>query len=124
MPQADSRKLEYGPVFSWAREHAGLIYTSGHAAVDVDTNVLSPGKLVDEARLALQNLERTLKAAGSSMDKVVRVTVYLTDMTEYAAFNEVYARFFPGKHPPARTCVEVRRLPYNFRVEIDAIAHR
>jgi 2-iminobutanoate/2-iminopropanoate deaminase len=123
MSQPDSRQLEHGPVFSWYRDHAGLIFTSGHAAVDVESHGFNTGTLVEEAKSTLENLRRTLESSGSSMDKVLKVTVYLTDMGDYAAFNEVYAAFFPGPKPPARTCVEVNRLPYNFRVEIEAIAH-
>ena len=122
----DSSGLEHGPVFSWSRAHDGLISTSGLAAVDVDSLGRRHGDLLDETRATLRNLERTLKAAGSGLDKVLKVTVYLTDMGQYAAFNRVYREFFPaGEHAlaPARTCVEVRRLPYNFKVEIEAVAH-
>ncbi len=121
----DSSGLADGPVFSWYRDHNGMIYTSGHAAVDVDTLALTHGTLVEETRAALKNLKRTLAAAGSSMTKVVKITAYLTDMNQYAAFNRVYREFFPesaGK-APARTCVEVRRLPFNFKVELEATAH-
>lgn len=115
--------LESAPVFSWYRDHNGLIYTSGHAAVDVDSFHIDRGDLLSETQATLENLKRTLEAAGSSLAKVLKVTVYLTDMSAYAAFNSVYARYFPGERPPARTCVEVSRLPFNFRVEIEAIAH-
>jgi 2-iminobutanoate/2-iminopropanoate deaminase len=122
-PSTDTSKLEHGPVFSWHRSHDGLIYTSGHAAVDVDDLALRPGDFRHEARMTLENLRRTLERAGSAMEKVVKVTAYFTDMNDFPAFNQIYAEFFPGKAPPARTCVEVRRLPYNFKVEIEAIAH-
>lgn len=117
-----SVKLEHGPIFSWHRTHAGLIFTSGHAAVDVEKLSLAPGSFADECRSALGNLARTLASAGSNMDNVLQVTVYLTDMTRFPMFNQIYAEFFPGDEPPARTCVEVRRLPYHFQVEIQAIA--
>ncbi len=83
---------------------------------------MSPGTLAQETRLTLENLARTLTAAGSSMSQVLKVTAYLTDMANFKEFNAVYAEFFAGENPPARTCVEVTRLPYNFRVEIDVIA--
>lgn len=118
-----STNLEHGPVFSWSRTHEGLILTSGHAAVDVDDLGLSPGTFDHEARATLENLSRTLARAGSGMNKVLSVTVYLTDMHHFPRFNQIYAEFFPGKNPPARTCVEVRRLPYNFQVEVQAVAH-
>lgn len=122
-PTPDSKRLEYGPIFSWSRSHDGMIFTSGHAAVDVDSLESKPGSFEQEARMTLENLQRTLEKAGSSLDKVLKVTVYLTDMGDYAKLNDVYSAFFPGGNVPARTCVEVSRLPYNFRVEVEAIAH-
>ncbi len=123
MSNPDSKRLDHGPIFEWSRSHDGLIFTSGHAAVDVDTLAMQPGTFEDEARMALSNLRRTLEKAGSSLEKTLKVTVYLTDMSDYARLNVVYAEFFPAKSVPARTCVEVTRLPYNFRVEVEAVAH-
>ena len=117
-----SRGLEHGPIFSWHRRHGGLLFTAGHAAVDVDDLTLRPGTFEQEARATLENLARTLRAAGSNMENVLMVTVYMTDMANFTRFNQVYAEFFPGDDPPARTCVEVRRLPYHFQVEIQAVA--
>ncbi len=116
-------QLEHGPIFSWYRDYNGLIFTSGHAAVDVDTLSISLGDLVAETHATLSNLRRTLEKAGSSLDKVLKITAYITDMSQFAAFNRAYAKFFPGPRVPARTCVEVSRLPFNFKVEIEAIAH-
>jgi 2-iminobutanoate/2-iminopropanoate deaminase len=118
-----AKRIDYGPVFSWYRTHEGLIYTAGHAAVDVDTLVADPGTFEHEAKMTLDNLRRTLERAGSALDKVLKVTVYMTDMSDYARLNEVYSKFFPSDKIPARTCVEVSRLPYNFRIEVDAVAH-
>lgn len=123
MAPAPSSVLPHGPVFSWYRDHAGLIYTAGHASVDLESGDITTGDLAAEARASLDNLQRTLERAGSSLDRVLKVTVYLTDMGDYRAFNDVYAQYFRGDRPPARTCVEVRRLPYNFRIEIDAVAY-
>lgn len=109
-------------MFSWHRRHGGLVFTSGHAAVDVDDVSLRPGDFDHEVRTTLENLGRTLKSAGSSLEQVLMVTVYLTDMSKFPRFNQVYAKFFPSEQPPARTCVEVRRLPYHFQVEIQAVA--
>lgn len=120
---ASTQSLEHGPVFSWYRDHAGWIYTSGHAAVDVDELSLDPGSFEHEARMALSNLRRTLERAGASLDKVVKVTAYFTDLNDFPRFNQIYAEFFGSTTPPARTCVEVRRLPYNFKLEIEAVAH-
>ena len=116
-------KLEHGPTFSWYRDHNGLIFTSGHASVEVDSLNITLGDLASETTATLNNLKRTLERAGSQLDNVLKVTAYITDMNQFAVFNAVYARFFPGPRVPARTCVEVSRLPFNFKVEIEAIAH-
>lgn len=116
-------QLEHGPIFSWYRDHNGFIFTSGHASVDVDTLGITLGDLVTETVATLTNLRRTLEKAGSSLDKVLKITAYITDMSQFAAFNAAYAKFFPGPKVPARTCVEVSRLPFNFKVEIEAIAY-
>lgn len=117
-------QLEHGPIFSWHRDHNGFIFTSGHAAVDVETNAITLGDLASETTATLNNLRRTLEKAGSGLDRVIKVTAYITDMNQFAVFNSVYAKFFPANsNVPARTCVEVSRLPFNFQVEIDAIAH-
>lgn len=115
-------QLDHGPTFSWYRDHNGFIFTSGHASVDVDTHAVSHGDIVSETHATLSNLRRTLERAGSGLDKVLKITAYITDMGQFAAFNKVYAQFFAGPNVPARTCVEVARLPYNFKVEIEAIA--
>ena len=90
-------------MFSWQRSHDGLIYTSGHAAVNIDDYKRVRGSFEDEVRVTLENLQRTLERAGSGLDKVLKVTAYLTDMQHFPVFNTVYARFFPGETPPART---------------------
>jgi 2-iminobutanoate/2-iminopropanoate deaminase len=119
-PAAKSR--EHSPIFSWHKSHSGLIFTSGHAAVDIDKLTRQHGDVLFEARVALENLERTLERAGSGLDKVIKVTVYLTDMAYYEDFNRLYAEFFTGDSPPARTCVAVKSLPFNFKIEIEAVA--
>lgn len=118
-----TRSLEHGPIFTWAKTHEGWIHTSGHAAVAVDNLEFGLGDFAHEARLTLENLKRTLDKAGSGLDKVVKVTVYMTDLGNFRRFNQVYAEFFDVEQPPARTCVEVRRLPYGFKLEVEAIAH-
>ncbi len=116
-------QLDHAPTFSWHRDHNGFIYTSGHASVDVDSLAITHGDIASETHATLSNLRRTLERAGSGLDKVLKITAYITDMGQYAAFNKVYAQYFPGPKVPARTCVEVVRLPFNFKVEIEAIAH-
>jgi len=117
-----SKSPEHAPIFAWQRSHEGLIFTSGHAAVDIDKLTRQHGDILYEARVALENLKRTLERAGSGLDKVIKVTVYLTDMGYYEQFNRLYSEFFTGDSPPARTCVEVSRLPFNFKIEIEAVA--
>lgn len=118
-----STELEHGPVFSWYRSHGGLVFTSGHAAVDVDDLSRAHVVFEQEVRLTLNNLRRTLEQAGSSMDKVLKITAYLRDMNRYSIFNKIYESYFPGDDPPARTCVQVQGLPFGFQIEIEAVAH-
>ncbi len=122
MPGPSTRTLEHGPVFSWSKQHDGLIYTSGHAAVTVDDLKFQRGPFEAEATATLQNLARTLEKAGSSLADVIKVTVYMTDLSQFPQFNQVYAEFFDVNDPPARTCVEVRRLPYDFQLEVEVVA--
>ncbi len=98
-----------------------LIFVSGQIALDPETGELVPGGIEEQTERVLQNLRAILEAAGSSLEKVVKTTVYLTDLHDFSKMNEVYARYFPGEKP-ARATVEVSRLPRNARIEMDAIA--
>lgn len=109
-----------GP-YSQAIRANGFIFVSGQIPVNPATQQIVEGGVVKQTEQVLTNLEAILKAAGSGMDKVVRTGVFLKDMSEFAAMNDVYARFFP-QPAPARSTVEVARLPKDVRVEIDAIA--
>jgi 2-iminobutanoate/2-iminopropanoate deaminase len=109
-----------GP-YSQAIRANGFVFVSGQIPVDPTTQKIVEGSVALQTEQALINLEAILQAAGSSLDKVVRTTVYLKDMGEFAAMNDVYERFFP-QDAPARSTVEVARLPKDVRVEIDAIA--
>mgnify|MGYP000850242148 FL=1 len=122
-PRPSNSKLEHGPIFSWYRDHNGFIFTSGHASVDIEGLGITLGDLASETHATLTNLRRTLEKAGSGLEKVLKVTAYITDMSQFAVFNSIYGKFFPGPRVPARTCVEVSRLPFNFKVEIEAVAH-
>lgn len=122
MSHPSTRSLEYGPIFAWSKQHGGLIYTSGHAAVGVENLQFTYGDFVHEARATFQNLQRTLETAGSSLEKVIKVTCYMTDLGNFGLFNQVYTEFFDVEAPPVRTCVEVRRLPYDFKLEVEVIA--
>jgi 2-iminobutanoate/2-iminopropanoate deaminase len=99
----------------------GWVWTSGQVALDPQSASMTGADAAAQADRALRNIEAILAAAGSSLEGVVRVTVYLTDMNDFAAVNKVYARYFPSAHP-ARSCVEVARLPLGALVEIDALA--
>ena len=99
----------------------GFLFLSGQVALDPASGQVVPGDIRAQTERVLKNLEAVLAAAGSSMEGVVKTTVYLTDLGDFAAMNEVYARFFP-QAPPARATVEVRRLPKDAKVEIDLIA--
>ena len=109
-----------GP-FSQAIRATGLVFVSGQVAMDPSSGDLIDGDAGIQTERVLINLASILAAAGSSLDRVVRCSVFLTDLADFARMNEVYARHFTSA-PPARTTVEVSRLPLNARVEIDAIA--
>ena len=118
--QTDRAAVLGGP-YSQAVIHNGLIYLSGQGPIDPQTNEVTLGTVEQEAELSLENIRIILEEAGSSLDKVLQVTVFLLDMKEYGRFNEVYRRYFQT-HLPARTCVQAGKLPFGVRVEIDAIA--
>jgi 2-iminobutanoate/2-iminopropanoate deaminase len=109
-----------GP-YSQAIRANGFLFISGQIPVNPATQKLVEGGVAAQTEQVLHNLEAILKAAGSSLDKVVRTGVFLKDIGEFAAMNDVYERFFP-QSAPARSTVEVTRLPKDVRVEIDAIA--
>jgi 2-iminobutanoate/2-iminopropanoate deaminase len=109
-----------GP-YSQAIRAAGLIFTSGQIAIDPATAQIVGGDVSAQTERVLQNLAAILRASGSGIEKVVRCTVFLKNMGDFAAMNEVYGRHFK-QSPPARSTVEVARLPKDVLVEIDAIA--
>ena len=109
-----------GP-YSQAIVHGGLVYTAGQVALDPATMELVAAGVAEQADRALANLAAVLAEAGSGLDRVIKTTVYLVDMADFGAMNEVYARHF-GNHRPARSTVAVAGLPKGARVEIDVIA--
>ncbi len=109
-----------GP-YSQAISIHGFVFLSGQIPLDPATGQIVAGGIEEQTQRVLQNLVSVLEAAGSSLSEVVKTTVYLKDMAEFAAMNEVYGRFFTDI-PPARATVEVARLPKDVRVEIDCIA--
>lgn len=109
-----------GPYAQGVRS-GGLIFTSGQVALDPATGALVEGGVEAQTRRVMLNLAAILAAGGSGLDRVVKATVYLTDLKTFDEMNRVYGSFFPGDRP-ARVCVEVSRLPKDALVEIDAIA--
>ena len=101
-----------------------FVFTSGQIPLDPKTGVFVEGGIREQTRQALLNVKAVLEAAGSSMDKVIKTTVFLQNMGDFAAMNEVYASFFEGSICPARSAVEVAALPKGALVEIEAIAHK
>lgn len=118
----DQAPKAIGP-YSQAATHGDLIFTAGQIALDPATMELVPGGVAEQTERVLANLKAVLAAAGSSLGQVVKTTVFLVDMADFAAMNEVYARAF-GEHRPARSTVAVVGLPRNVRVEIEVVAVR
>lgn len=110
-----------GP-YSQAIVAAGLVHCSGQIALDPATGVLLDGPVAAQAERVLLNLKAVLEAAGSGLARVVKCTVYLQRIEDFAEVNAVYARFFEGDLPPARATVAVRALPKGALVEIDCVA--
>ncbi len=109
-----------GP-YSQAIKANGLVFTSGQVAIDPATQLVIAGDIVAQTERVMQNLIAILAAAGTNLANVVRSTVFLKNMNDFAAMNEVYGRYFTTQ-PPARSTVEVARLPKDVLVEIDVIA--
>ena len=97
----------------------GIVYTSGQIPIDPATGTIPEG-IAAQTEQSCRNVGAILEAGGSSLDKVIKTTCFLADMGDFAAFNEVYAKYFTGK--PARSCVAVKTLPKNVLCEIEAIA--
>jgi len=109
-----------GP-YSQAVKANGFVFLSGQVALDPNTQQVVEGDVVRQTERVLENLKAIVEAAGSSLKHAVKTTVFLADMNDFAAMNEVYGRYFVT-HLPARSTVEVSRLPKDVRVEIDLIA--
>ncbi|MEN3038044.1 MAG: RidA family protein [Candidatus Kryptonium sp.] len=109
-----------GP-YSQAIVAGDFIFTSGQIPIDPRTNQVVQGDIKGQTRQVLENLKAVLEAAGATFDDVVKVNVYMKDLNEFSAMNEVYSEYFKNS-PPARTTVEVSRLPRDVKIEIDLIA--
>ena len=124
MPKAVSTQAApaaIGP-YSQAIRAGDFLFVSGQIPLDPATGALVDGDVRTQTRRVLENLAAVVAAGGASLDRVVKTTVYLVDMNDFPAMNEVYATFF-GAPAPARATVQVGRLPKDVRVEIDAVAH-
>ena len=110
-----------GP-YSVALTFGDLLFVSGQGPAYPDTGEIVRGGFEEQARVVFENLSMILEDAGSSLDKVLKVTVYLSDMDDFATMNGVYAEYF-NTNPPVRTTVEVARLPFDIMLEVDVIAH-
>ena len=120
--QAPGAPKPIGP-YSQAVVCGSLVFTAGQIALDPQTRKVVGTDIKTQTARALDNLKSLLEAAGSGLDKAVKTTVYLKDLGDFAAMNEVYARYFTGVYP-ARTTVEVSRLPLDVLVEVDCIAFK
>ena len=116
----DKAPAAIGP-YSQAIEVNGMIFTSGVIPINPATSELVTGTIEVQAEQALKNLANLLEAAGTSTDQVIKTTVFIKDMNDFAKVNEIYATYFT-KDFPARSCVEVARLPKDVLIEIEAIA--
>ena len=118
--QTDAAPKAIGP-YSQAIKAGGFLFVSGQIPIDPASGQFVPGGIAEQTEQVMQNLSAVLQAAGSGLDRVVKATVFLADMDEFVAMNQVYGKFF-SSNPPARATVEVARLPRDARVEIDVIA--
>lgn len=118
--QTDGAPAAIGP-YSQAIVHGGMVYTAGQIPLDPASMQMVEGSVAEQTERVLQNLRAVLEAAGASLQTVVKTTVFLQDMNDFAAMNEVYGRWF-GDHAPARSTVQAARLPRDAKVEIEAIA--
>lgn len=108
-----------GP-YTQAMKVGNLVFTSGQIAINPETNAVEATDIVGQTEQVCKNLSAVLEAAGTSIEKAVKTTCFLADMGDFAAFNEVYGKYFTSK--PARSCVAVKTLPKNVLCEVEVIA--
>ena len=119
--KTEKAPLPIGP-YNQAVVINNLVYTSGQIAIDMKTNNLCPGGITEQTRSVLTHLKTVLEGSGSSLDRVIKATVFLKNMNDFAAMNAVYTEFFELSKAPARSTIEVARLPKDALVEIEAVA--
>jgi len=117
----DKAPAAIGP-YSQAQEVNGIVYTSGQIAIDPATGNMVESTIQAQTEQVCQNLKNLLEAAGTSLDKVIKTTCFIANMGDFAAFNEIYGKYFTNK--PARSCVEVSALPKGALCEIEVIAEK
>lgn len=118
----DKAPAAIGP-YSQAVEAAGLLFISGQLPIDPATGNMAPAEIKAQTEGVIKNLEGILKSQGLGLENILKTTVYMADLSQFAQMNEVYAKFF-AKNPPARATVEVKALPKAALVEIEAVAAR
>ena len=116
----DQAPAAIGP-YSQAIKIENTLYTSGQIPVDPTNGKVISTEITEQAQQVMKNLQAVLEEGGSNLNSVIKTTCFLTDMADFAAFNEVYGSYF-GDHKPARSCVAVKELPLNVRIEVEAIA--
>jgi len=119
--KTDQTSLPIGP-YHQAVAIGNLVYTAGQIPLDQQGHMV-PGGIKEQTGQVLANLKAVLEAAGSSLDKAVKVTVFLKDLNDFVGMNEVYARHFKAETAPARSTVQVARIPKDSLIEIEVVAH-
>lgn len=119
--KTDKAPAAIGP-YSQAVKIGNLVYTSGQIPINPQTGALITGDIKEQTKQVLENLKAVLEAAGSGLDKVIKTTLFISNMDEFTLINEVYSCYF-GQNPPARSTVQVARLPKDVGIEIEAIAY-
>ena len=112
-----------GAPYSQAIVHGDLVFVSGQVPIDPETNTMIEGGIREQTDRVMRNIQAILEEAGSSLENLVKTTIYIVDFDDFGDLNDVYRRFVGG-NPPARATVEIKSLPQGALVEIDAIAHR
>ena len=115
----DKAPAAIGP-YSQAIVTNGLVFTSGQIAINPESGAVEAQTITEQTEQVCKNIKAVLEAAGSSLENVVKTVCFLKDMSDFAAFNEVYGRYFTGK--PARSCVAAKQLPKDVLVEVETIA--
>lgn len=119
--KTDKAPLPIGP-YNQATVMGNLVFVSGQIPMDLKTGQIIQGSVKDQAKLVLEHLQSVLKEAGSSLEKVLKATVFLKDMNDFPLMNEVYSQYFKPETAPARSTIQVARLPKDAMVEIEVIA--